>query len=112
MPDSQTTLATIQAERHFKASPSRMFASWSDYEARKRGKPTPDGFEMLYESFDFRTAGIEKSSQPDIQPFGTTGEPEVPANPEPKRFLRQARDERGNLFEWIIDRPGMREPRV
>ncbi|WP_136659431.1 SRPBCC domain-containing protein [Nitratireductor sp. XY-223] len=52
---------TIRIERVFKAAPERVFAAWEDSDARRRWEPTPDGMEMDYEGFDFRTGGYEKS---------------------------------------------------
>lgn len=52
---------TIAVSRVLKASPARVFAAWTDPESRKKWEPTPEGMEMIYENFDFRPGGQERS---------------------------------------------------
>lgn len=52
---------TIKAERLLKASPARVFAAWTDHEARRRWEPTPEGITAEYDGHDFRIGGYEKS---------------------------------------------------
>lgn len=52
---------TIKAERLLKASPSRVFAAWTDHEARRRWEPTPEGMTMEYDGHAFEVGGHEKS---------------------------------------------------
>jgi uncharacterized protein YndB with AHSA1/START domain len=52
---------TIAASRVLKAAPARVFAAWTDTEARKKWEPTPEGMEMVYENSDFRIGGVERS---------------------------------------------------
>ena len=61
--------ATIILERSFKQSPARVFAAWSDPEARRVWEvPQPD-WEAGEESDDFRVGGCEVSR------FGPKGDP-------------------------------------
>ncbi|MBO0334772.1 SRPBCC domain-containing protein [Sneathiella sp. CAU 1612] len=60
---------TIAVSRVFKAAPTRVFAAWTDPESRKKWEPTPEGMEMIYENFDFRPGGLERS---EMQQDGTT----------------------------------------
>nr|WP_306263377.1 SRPBCC domain-containing protein [Pararhizobium sp. IMCC3301] len=52
---------TIKAERLLNAAPERVFAAWTDSEARKRWEPTPEGMSMDYDGHDFQIGGYEKS---------------------------------------------------
>lgn len=52
---------TIKAERVLKVAPERVFAAWTDSEARKRWEPTPQGMNMEYDVHDFQVGGYEKS---------------------------------------------------
>lgn len=52
---------TIRAERVVNAAPEKVFIAWTDSEAREKWEPTPEGMEMNYDGYDFRTGGHEKS---------------------------------------------------
>ena len=53
--------ATIVMERTYNASPSRVFAAWSDVEARKRWSAPADDIRIEYEEADFREGGRDLS---------------------------------------------------
>ena len=46
--------ATIVMERTYAASANRVFAAWSDIEARKRWSAPADNIRIEYEAADFR----------------------------------------------------------
>lgn len=58
-----TTLvhATIVMERSYTASPTRVFAAWSDLEARKRWSAPADDIRIEYEAANFREGGKDVS---------------------------------------------------
>ncbi len=49
--------ATIVMERTYSAAPARVFAAWSDVEARKRWSAPADDIRIEYEAADFREGG-------------------------------------------------------
>jgi uncharacterized protein YndB with AHSA1/START domain len=53
--------ATIVMERTYNATPARVFAAWSDVEARKRWSSPADNIRIEYESADFREGGRDVS---------------------------------------------------
>jgi uncharacterized protein YndB with AHSA1/START domain len=53
--------ATIAMERTYNASASRVFAAWSDLEARKRWSAPAEGIRIEYEAADFREGGKDVS---------------------------------------------------
>lgn len=53
--------ATIVMERTYSASPPRVFAAWSDIEARKRWSAPADNIRIEYEAADFREGGKDVS---------------------------------------------------
>jgi len=53
--------ATIAMERTYSASPARVFAAWSDVEARKRWSTPTDNIRIEYEAADFREGGKDVS---------------------------------------------------
>lgn len=53
--------ATIVMERTYNASPARVFAAWSDVEARKRWSTPAEGIRIEYEESDFREGGRDLS---------------------------------------------------
>ena len=58
-----TTLAhaTVVMERTYAASPSRVFAAWSNVEARKRWSAPADNIRIEYDAADFREGGKDVS---------------------------------------------------
>jgi uncharacterized protein YndB with AHSA1/START domain len=61
MSERSTVHATIEVERRLKAPPARVFAAWSDAEARKRWDTPGQGTEVLSHEQDFRVGGREAS---------------------------------------------------
>ena len=55
------THATIVMERTYHASPARVFAAWSDIEARKRWSAPAESIRIEYEEADFREGGRDVS---------------------------------------------------
>lgn len=53
--------ATIVMERTYSASPARVFAAWSDVEARKRWSAPADNIRIEYEAAAFREGGKDVS---------------------------------------------------
>lgn len=53
--------ATIVMERTYKAAAARVFAAWSDVEARKRWSAPADNIRIEYEAADFREGGRDVS---------------------------------------------------
>jgi uncharacterized protein YndB with AHSA1/START domain len=53
--------ATIVMERTYNASPARVFAAWSDVEARKRWSAPADDIRIEYVEADFREGGRDLS---------------------------------------------------
>lgn len=53
--------ATIAMERTYSASPARVFAAWSDVEARKRWSAPTGNIRIEYEAADFREGGKDVS---------------------------------------------------
>lgn len=53
--------ATIVMERTYSASPERVFAAWSDVEARKRWSAPADSIRIEYEEAAFREGGRDVS---------------------------------------------------
>ncbi|MEQ1818252.1 MAG: SRPBCC domain-containing protein [Terricaulis sp.] len=53
--------ATIVMERTYAASSARVFAAWSDIEARKRWSAPADNIRIEYEAADFREGGKDVS---------------------------------------------------
>lgn len=53
--------ATIVMERTYSASPARVFAAWSDIEARKRWSAPAENIRIEYEAADFREGGKDVS---------------------------------------------------
>lgn len=53
--------ATVVMERTYAASPTRVFAAWSDVEARKRWSAPADNIRIEYEAADFREGGKDVS---------------------------------------------------
>ena len=53
--------STIALERHYAASPARVFAAWSDPEALKRWGNPGEGWTASLDRFDFRVGGGETS---------------------------------------------------
>lgn len=58
-----TTLAhaTIVMDRTYNASPARVFAAWSNVDARKRWSAPADNIRIEYEAADFREGGRDVS---------------------------------------------------
>lgn len=52
---------TIVLERRYPHAPDRVFALWSDSEARQRWESPMSSMTMRYENFDFRVGGREVS---------------------------------------------------
>lgn len=53
--------ATIVMERNYNAAPARVFAAWTDIEARKRWSAPADDIRIEYEAADFREGGRDVS---------------------------------------------------
>jgi uncharacterized protein YndB with AHSA1/START domain len=53
--------ATIVMDRTLNAAPARVFAAWSDVEARKRWSAPADNIRIEYEAADFREGGRDVS---------------------------------------------------
>ena len=53
--------ATIVMERTYEAAPQRVFAAWSDVDARKRWSAPADNIRIEYEQADFREGGRDIS---------------------------------------------------
>lgn len=53
--------ATIVMERTYNAAPARVFAAWSDVEARKRWSSPAENIRIEYEAADFREGGRDVS---------------------------------------------------
>lgn len=53
--------ATIVMERTYNASPARVFAAWSEVEARKRWSAPAENIRIAYEEADFREGGRDLS---------------------------------------------------
>ncbi len=53
--------ATIVMERTYDAAPSRVFAAWSNLEARKRWSAPAESIRIEYEAADFREGGRDVS---------------------------------------------------
>ncbi len=53
--------ATIVMERTYAAAPARVFAAWSDIEARKRWSAPAENIRIEYEQADFREGGRDVS---------------------------------------------------
>ena len=64
---------TIRLERHLKAPPQRVFAAWTDPDARRTWVSPVKGWEHLDEGMDFRVGGRE------IIHFGPQGDPHYKA---------------------------------
>lgn len=59
--NSKIYIDTVVMERTYRASPARVFAAWSNIEARKRwGRPSPDVI-IVYDRADFRVGGVDDS---------------------------------------------------
>jgi uncharacterized protein YndB with AHSA1/START domain len=61
MTGRSTKHSTIIIERTYDATPSRVFAAWSDQEALLRWGSPGEGWQVAYERFDFRTGGTDIS---------------------------------------------------
>lgn len=63
--------ATIVMERIYKASPARVFAAWSDIEARKRWSAPAENIRIEYEEADFREGGrdVSRCIEPDNEDY-------------------------------------------
>jgi len=61
MTERSTRHSTIVVERTYDASPSRVFAAWSDPEALLRWGSPGEGWDVSYDRFDFRTGGSDIS---------------------------------------------------
>ncbi len=58
---SKVYVETVVMERTYRAAPARVFAAWSDSEARKRwGRPSPEVI-IVYDRADFRVGGVDDS---------------------------------------------------
>lgn len=53
--------ATIVMERTYNTAPTRVFAAWSDVEARKRWSAPAEGIRIEYQEADFREGGRDLS---------------------------------------------------
>lgn len=53
--------ATLVMERTYEASPARVYAAWSDIEARKRWSAPAESIRIEYEAADFREGGLDVS---------------------------------------------------
>lgn len=58
---SQLVHETLVFERSYKAPPERIFDAWRDPESRAQWTAPADGTAVEFDSFDFRTGGIEVS---------------------------------------------------
>ena len=59
--NSKVYVETVVMERTYRATPARVFAAWSDTEARTRwGRPSPDVI-VVYDRADFRVGGVDDS---------------------------------------------------
>jgi uncharacterized protein YndB with AHSA1/START domain len=67
MTERSTNHSTIVIERTYDASPSRVFAAWSDPEALLRWGSAGDGWESAYDRFEFKVGGA------DVNRFGPKG---------------------------------------
>ena len=68
--DNRTTKHdTLILERHYAASPARVFAAWADPKARARWDIPGEGWELAVLESDFRVGGREYSR------FGPKGDP-------------------------------------
>jgi uncharacterized protein YndB with AHSA1/START domain len=61
MTERSTRHSTIVVERTYDASPSRVFAAWSDPEALLRWGSPGEGWDVSYDRFEFRTGGSDIS---------------------------------------------------
>ena len=64
---------TIRLERRYKASPARVFAAWSESEARAKWD-VPGRWVIAEQTFDFREGGRE------VKRFGPKGDPRLVAD--------------------------------
>ena len=64
---------TIRLERHLKAPPQRVFAAWTDPDARRTWVSPVQGWEQIDEGMDFRVGGKE------VMHFGPQGDPHFKA---------------------------------
>lgn len=59
--NSKLHVETVVMERTYRASPARVFAAWSNPEARKEwGRPSPEVI-IVYDRADFRVGGVDDS---------------------------------------------------
>lgn len=59
MPERSVTHDTLVIERHFDASPARVFAAWAEPARKARWLHGPDDWEMIAYELDFRVGGRE-----------------------------------------------------
>lgn len=59
MTERSVTHATIVIERHYEATPARVFKAWSDPKARDRWFVAAEGWKISEYSHDFRVGGRE-----------------------------------------------------
>ncbi|MBX3429292.1 MAG: SRPBCC domain-containing protein [Hyphomonadaceae bacterium] len=66
--------ATIAMERTYAASAARVFAAWSDVEARKRWSAPADNIRIEYKAADFREGGkdVSRCIEPDNADYVAT----------------------------------------
>ncbi len=66
--------ATIVMERTYSTSAKRVFAAWSDIEARKRWSAPADNIRIEYEAADFREGGrdVSRCIEPDNADYVAT----------------------------------------
>jgi uncharacterized protein YndB with AHSA1/START domain len=67
MTERSTNHSTIVIERTYDASPSRVFAAWSDPEALLRWGSAGEGWELVIDRFEFEVGGA------DVNHFGPKG---------------------------------------
>jgi uncharacterized protein YndB with AHSA1/START domain len=61
MSERSVNHSTIIIERSYDASPSRVFAAWSDPEALLRWGSPGEGWESAFDRFEFKVGGVELS---------------------------------------------------
>ena len=59
MNERSTQHATFVIERDYSAPPPRVFAAWSDMDAKSRWFAGPDDWRQTVREFDFRVGGLE-----------------------------------------------------
>ena len=59
MSDRNTVKATFTLDRHYRASPARVFRAFAEEDAKSRWFGGPDGWQQLEKAFDFRVDGVE-----------------------------------------------------